>query len=76
MDNKTIYKRTLGFSLRRVLWDVLSFIALGGLATLGYFIAEKVAGAGWIGLLIGAVIGIILVVTLINLWVSKKHVHY
>lgn len=66
MDNKTIYKRTLGFSLRRVLWDVLSFIALGGLATLGYFIAEKVAGAGWIGLLIGAVIGIILVVIVLR----------
>lgn len=60
MNNKQIYKRTLGFSLRRVLWDIIGLVLLLGLGTLGYFIAERQeAGSGPIGLLIGAVVGLI-----------------
>ncbi len=27
MDNKEIYKKTLGFSIRRLLWDLLAYYA-------------------------------------------------
>ncbi len=68
MDNKTIYKKTLGFSLRRVLWDILSLVLILGTSTLGFFIADKVVkdGSGPIGLLIGLVIGIIAVVLILR----------
>ena len=46
MDNKTIYKKTLGFSLRRVLWDILSLVLILGTSTLGFFIADKVVKDG------------------------------
>ena len=59
MDNKQIYKKTLGFSLRRVFWDIISVVLLLGAGTLGYFLGEKYAQNGPIGLLIGAVIGIV-----------------
>ena len=59
MDNKQIYKKTLGFSLRRVFWDIISVALLLGAGTLGYFLGEKYAQNGPIGLLIGAVIGIV-----------------
>ncbi len=69
MDNKQIYKKTLGFSLRRVLWDILSLVLLCGVTALGFFLGEKLMQNGLIGLLIGAVIGIILAV-LISRFVS------
>lgn len=59
MDNKQIYKKTLGFSLRRVFWDIISVVLLLGAGTLGYFLGEKYAQNGPIGLLIGAVIGVV-----------------
>jgi len=59
MDNKQIYRKTLGFSLRRVLWDIISVALLLGAGTLGYFLGEKYAQNGPIGLLIGGVIGIV-----------------
>jgi F0F1-type ATP synthase assembly protein I len=62
MDNKQIYKKTLGFSLRRVLWDIISVALLLGAGTLGYFLGEKYAQNGPIGLLIGGVIGIVALV--------------
>ena len=54
MNNKEIYKKTLGFSLRRVLWDILSLVLLLGCGTLGFVLGEKFAQNGMIGLLIGA----------------------
>lgn len=66
MDNKQIYKRTLGFSIRRLLWDFLSLIALLGLGTLGWFIGEKTAENGPIGLLIGALVGVIAMVLILR----------
>ncbi len=62
MDNKTVYKRTLGFSLRRLLWDVISFVLLIAIAVLGFVIADKTTNKGLIGLIIGLIVGIIVVV--------------
>ncbi|MBR3383064.1 MAG: hypothetical protein IKG85_08545 [Clostridia bacterium] len=60
MDNKEIYRRTLGFSLRRVLWDVLSIALLLALGTLGYFLGEKAGeNGGVIGLIIGGIVGVV-----------------
>ncbi|MBQ7557701.1 MAG: hypothetical protein IJT00_06535 [Lachnospiraceae bacterium] len=66
MDNKTIYKKTLGFSLRRVLWDLLSLVILGGLGTLGFFIAEKSFDSGLIGLAIGLLIGLVIIIIVLR----------
>lgn len=60
MTNKELYKKTLGFSLRRVLWDILSLVLLLGCSTLGYFLGEKFAQNGIIGLVIGLIVGAIL----------------
>ncbi len=62
MDNKQIYRKTLGFSLRRVFWDVLSIVLLLALATVGFMLGEKLASNGLIGLLIGALIGLVAVI--------------
>ena len=61
MDNKTIYKKTLTFSLRRLAWDLGSFIVIILLAAAGFLLAENLAKSGLIGLAIGIVIGIIIV---------------
>lgn len=61
MDNKEIYKKTLTFSLRRFGWDLLSVVVIIILAAAGFFLAEKFADNGLIGLAIGVVIAIILV---------------
>ena len=53
MDNKQIYKATLCFSIRRVLWDLLALLVWAGVMALGFFIAEKAADKGLIGLAIG-----------------------
>ena len=66
MDNKSIYKKTLVFSLRRVLWDIICIAVVLGFATLGYFILSKMGQNGYIGLLIGAVVGIIPVVIIMR----------
>lgn len=61
MDNKEIYKKTLTFSLRRLAWDMMSFIVIIIAGAAGFFLAEKLASAGLVGLAIGVVIGIIAV---------------
>lgn len=61
MDNKAIYKKTLIFSLRRFLWDVLAFIIIILVSSAGFFLADKAAANGLIGLAIGIIIGIIIV---------------
>ncbi|MBQ3410012.1 hypothetical protein IJG66_01475, partial [Candidatus Saccharibacteria bacterium] len=66
MDNKTIYKKTLGFSIRRLGWDILSFIIIIGLSAAGFFLAEQLNNKGLIGLAIGAVIGIIVIAILLR----------
>ena len=61
MDNKEIYKKTLTFSLRRLLWDAASLVIIIVVAAAGFFLAEKLASQGLIGLVVGIVIGIIVV---------------
>ena len=62
MTNKEIYKKTLTFSIRRLLFDVLSIVLFAGVCAAGFFIADKATGKGYIGLIIGAVIGLIAVI--------------
>lgn len=57
MDNKSIYKKTIGFSLWRILWDFLACVAFFGMAAAGFAIADKTSNYGLIGLGIGAVLG-------------------
>ena len=59
MDNKAIYKKTIGFSLLKLIWDVISLLLVGAAATGGFFLAEKFMNTGIIGLFIGLIIGII-----------------
>lgn len=61
MTNKEIYKKTLTFSIRGLVVDLVSFLILGGLCVLGFVIVENVNGKGLIGLAIGLVLGIIAV---------------
>ena len=60
MDNKEVYKKTLTFSIRRLLWDLGSIIVLVIFAAAGFFIAEKAYNAGLIGLVIGIVVALII----------------
>ena len=71
MDNKQVYKATLCFSLRRVLWDFLALLLFGGLCVAGFYIAEKTTDKGLIGLAIGAAIGLAVLIVLLR-WVSYK----
>lgn len=66
MTNKEIYSRTLGFSVRRLLFDILAFVLMAMLSAAGFFIAEKTAGNGLIGLGIGVVVGIIALIIMLR----------
>ena len=66
MTNTEIYKRTIGFSVYRLLFDILAVVLLVALTAAGFFIAEQTAGAGLIGLLIGLIIGIIVAVVAVR----------
>ena len=72
MDNKQVYKATLCFSIRRVLWDFLALLVWAGVMALGFFIAEKTANKGLIGLAIGGVIGLIALIIFLR-WLSYKY---
>ncbi len=73
MTNTEIYKKTLTFSLRRVLFDVLSLVIIIALSTGGFLIAAKVDDdAGVIGLLIGLVLGLV-VLLLISRYISYTY---
>ena len=61
MNNKDIYQRTVGFSIRRLLWDIAAFLVLALLAGGGFLLAEKLSNKGLIGLAVGIVVGIIAV---------------
>ncbi|MBQ6075510.1 MAG: hypothetical protein IJK86_05070 [Lachnospiraceae bacterium] len=62
LDNKTIYRKTLVFSLRRLLWDLLSIAVFAAICGAGFLLADKLSDNGLIGLLIGAVAGLIVLV--------------
>ena len=72
MTNKEIYKKTLTFSLRRVLIDILAFLLLGAFCTAGFLLMDKFTDKGLIGLGIGLVIGII-VLAIVLRFVSYKY---
>ncbi len=52
MTDKEIYVRTLGFSVRRLLFDILAFAIMAALVAAGFFIADRLSGDGLIGLAI------------------------
>ena len=66
MNNKDIYKKTLGFSLRRLLWDVFAFIVFAAVVFIGFIIAEKTAGSGLVGVGIGLIVGLIIVAIMLR----------
>lgn len=57
MNNKEIYRKTIGFSLWRLLWDVIAFVVFAALTGLGFVIADQTSNNGLIGLGIGLIIG-------------------
>ena len=57
MDNKSIYKKTISFSLWRVLWDFIAIAAFAIFTIAGFVVANQSSGAGFAGLAIGAIIG-------------------
>ena len=60
MNNKEIYKKTIGFSLWRVFWDFLGFAAFIGFTIAGFVVADKISGNyALAGLGIGAILGAI-----------------
>ena len=66
MDNKEIYKKTLGFSVRRLLWDIFAFIVFVAISLIGFFIAEKTTNHGLIGIGIGVIIGLIVIAVMMR----------
>ena len=64
MDNKKIYQLTLGFSLRRLGWDMICFLMLAAVTAAGFYGAEKVWNKGLIGLGVGFTVGLILLAIL------------
>ena len=59
MTNKEIYKKTLVFSIRSLLFDLLAVLLVIVLCTAGFLVMDKINDHGLIGLLIGLVIAII-----------------
>ena len=72
MNNKEVYKATLCFSIRRILWDCLSLLIWGALMAGGFFLAEKLSDKGLIGLVIGGIIGLVVLVIFMR-WISYKY---
>lgn len=72
MDNKQIYKATLCFSIRRILWDILGLLVLAALTAGGFFIADKTTDKGLIGLAIGLIVGLVILIIFLR-WVSYKY---
>lgn len=57
MDNKTIYKKTIKFSLWQVLWDLIAFAIFAIFSAAGFAIANQTTNYGLAGLGIGAILG-------------------
>lgn len=72
MDNMAVYKKTIGFSLRRLVWDLLAMVVLAGCSVAGFMIADKSTNKGLIGLLVGALVAIVIIVVMMR-WVSYKY---
>ena len=61
MSNSQIYKKTLTFSVRRLLFNVICVAVVVALSTVGFILVEKLYDKGLIGLAAGLVLGIIIV---------------
>ena len=61
MTNGQIYRKTLGFSLRRVFWDIVALVILAAITVGGFMLANNFSEGGAIGLLIGFIVGLIVV---------------
>ncbi len=72
MTNKEIYRKTLTFSLRRFLIDVLMFLILGAFCTAGFLLVDKINSKGLIGLAVGFVIGLIVIAIALH-FISYKY---
>ena len=70
MSNFQVYRKILSFSLVEFLLGVLALAAMGGLAVLGYVIADP-SGAGPIGAVLGFIVGIIAAV-LIKIFLTNR----
>ena len=66
MTNKEIYRKTLTFSLRKLIIDLIALAAVGGFCTLGFILMEKYNGEGLPGLLIGLIVGVIIVAIILH----------
>jgi len=50
INNREICQKTVGCSIRRLLWDIVAFPILAVLAGAGYLLAEKLTNKGLIGM--------------------------
>ena len=64
MTNKEVYKKTLVFSVKRLIFNTICVLIVLALSTVGFVIVEKMSDNGLIGLGIGLVFGIIIVAVL------------
>ena len=60
MTNKEIYRKTLVFSVRRLLIDFIGVALMAGMCVLGFIVLDKTMDQGIIGLFIGLIVGIII----------------
>ena len=61
MTNGEIYRKTIGFSVRRLLFGLIGLAAIVGLAGAGFLFMEKRNDMGIFGLAVGLIVGIIIV---------------
>ena len=66
MNNKEIYKKTLGFSIRQLLFDFLAVVIFVACSAIGFFILDKTTNMGLLGLGIGAIVGGIFIAFLLR----------
>lgn len=71
MTNFQVYKKVLSFSLLHFAVDLLAFFVLAGCSGAGYLIFNDSTDRGFIGLAIGAVVGIILAI-LITIFIGNR----
>jgi len=64
MTNGEVYKKTLVFSVKRLIFNTICVLVILALSTAGFLIVEKMSDNGLIGLGIGLVFGIIIVAVL------------
>ncbi|MBR5337452.1 MAG: hypothetical protein IK152_05660 [Lachnospiraceae bacterium] len=64
LSNGEIYKKTLTFSLKRFVFNLIMFIVIVALSAIGFLLSDRIVGQGMYGLGIGILIGIVLVAVL------------